>query len=156
MQYVSKMRLNQLYLLFFSILPPFICAYSEEPLYKELWIGEFQQISPMPWTGKFELFMRYSVKSKIVPFEGIITWSDIGNTRTKVKGSMSERKIEFTEEKCLSGECSKLFLGGKYLGTIDEKYSTIEGISSLKLIKENPIEFSGKFRLNRIESKSGD
>ncbi len=116
------------------------------PQIKELWVGEMTQESPVPWKGRMELFLRYSSGEEDPrDFEGVVTWPSLGEAQTKVIGKKSWSEISFVEKQCLSGECNRVTLGGKYSGKFNQTYDVLEGSASIL-----GTGFSGKFLLRRV------
>lgn len=144
--FLNKSLLNYLKLL--TILFT-LSAYGQNPYQiKELWVGRFEQTSPIKWQSKMELYLRYnSGQTPPTQIEGIITWIDLNQTKTKIQGFKDGNKLRFSEISCLSGDCQKLFLGGKYTAEIDLSYSEMNGRANLDSMGSL---FSGKFKLRRV------
>jgi hypothetical protein len=89
-------------------------------LTRGLWRGQMSQKSPMPWKCPMELYLRFDEEDSFpAKITGVITWETLGKARTSIEGQMLQNgTISFTETACLSGDCSKVVLGGTYRGTI--------------------------------------
>lgn len=100
-----------------------------DTLSRYIWTGTFTQTSPMPWTGSMELYLRFDPEGEYPqPVQGIITWPDLGNARTRVEGSFkSETELEFHEVECLEGGCDKVVLGGAYTAVVDSQLRAMTG-----------------------------
>lgn len=137
-------------LLLFSLCPAFcpaLCFAEGDDRFeiRELWRGEFRQKTPLPWTGKMELFLRYRT-SEDYPraVDGTITWPALGGARTRVSGLMSDSGIQFFETGCVNKRCSQIILGGEYDGSFNELRSLLIGEATGKF------GLGGSFRLERI------
>ena len=131
----------------FLILLPLASAsaqsfHSDKSVTRELWVGHFNQTSPMPWSGQMQLFLRYQSSSG--PVSGVITWPGLGGSRSEISGVRSGNTVTFTEDKCLEN-CGQTLMGGTYQGTFDDQYRSLTGLSSLK-----PLGLKGNFKLQRL------
>lgn len=83
---------------------------------RQIWKGEFEQTSPLPWKGPIELYLRYDSEAEAPQrVDGILTWPSLGNARVKIEGERSgDGSIRFIETACLAGDCTKVVLGGRH------------------------------------------
>jgi len=110
---------------------------------RELWSGTFTQHGMVEWEGPMELYIRYDDDASLPqPFEGVITWKKLGNTRTRVSGMRGKDSVSFTELDCLAGDCTKVMLGGSYQGKV--RGARLEGKAQLPLVG-----LIGKFKLRK-------
>lgn len=109
---------------------------------RELWVGPFNQDSPLKWSGRMELFIRY--QSTEGPISGIITWPGLNGSRSEISGNRTGKTIQFTELKCLEN-CGQAIMGGTYSGTFDDQYRKLDGSSILR-----KFGLKGTFKLERL------
>lgn len=125
---------------------------SADSLIRELWRGEFEQSQPLQWKGKMELYIKYAGGEEApYDFIGVLTWPELGNARSHIVGTKTNSKIKFVEVECFSGDCTKIFSGGTYEGVFKNNQSEIQGESSLQVVKDGAISFSGRFSLKRVK-----
>ncbi len=112
---------------------------------RELWLGEFVQMSGVTWTGQMELYLRYDASLRPPqPFDGIITWPGLGGARTKVSGKRDGKTISFIETKCVEN-CGQVVAGGKYNGKFNDLYDTVTGTATHSMHN-----LRARFKLKRV------
>jgi len=133
------------------VLVPYAQGETKKSFDRELWKGEMKQTSPMSWNGPFELFLRYdSEATPPQPLDGLTIWPTLGQAKIKVRGTWkNDGLFEFEETECVSGECSKVVVGGKYKASVDAKREVITGDAV------GPMGLKGQFsaRRFRLEEK---
>lgn len=121
-------------------------ADAQASIARELWRGEFRQTSPLPWTGKMELFFRYDAAENFPQnLEGIISWPGLKKAKTKIQGIKTEKSIRFKEVACLGPDCSQVVLGGVYEAIFQDFHTEIVGKASLPALA-----LKGDFTLKRV------
>ena len=100
----------------------------------------------MSWSGPFELFLRYDSESAPPqPLDGLTIWPTLGQAKVKINGTWkNESEFEFEETECVSGDCSKVIVGGKYKASLDTKRQILSGTAT------GPMGLRGNFSAKRF------
>jgi len=108
------------------------------------------QTSPLNWTGPFELFLRYDSESvPPQPLDGLTIWPTLGDAKIKIHGTWkSNNQFEFEESQCVSGDCSKVIVGGKYKASLDSNNKSMIGTAV------GPMGLKGDFSAQRYRPTS--
>ena len=135
-----------IFILFLAITCICGSAYSQDAsLSREIWQGTFRQSGLVSWQGQMELYIRYDEEAEY-PQEvtGMITWIDLGNVRTRIRGKRDASRLVFVEESCLADNCGGIVLGGKYAGTYQNQQNSLTGQA-----QHQGIGLMGSFNLDR-------
>ena len=128
------------------ILTPSLVAAQQAREVRELWVGIFEQLAPLSWQGRMELYIRYkSGDAYPQSVRGLITWPELGAARVEISGEKQQDSITFREGNCIAGDCGRIVLGGRYRGNFDATYSILTGNAEL-----SRFSLQGRFRLKRV------